>query len=65
MAETLGSLVDKLSIKNLRIWHIDEALESKETPETKKKELQSKKELALKKSEELMEEINQFIAFAI
>ena len=27
MAETLGSLVDKLSIKNLRIWHIEEALE--------------------------------------
>ena len=27
MAETLGSLVDKLSIKNLRIWHLDEALE--------------------------------------
>ena len=29
MAETLGSLVDKLSIKNLRIWHLDEALEEK------------------------------------
>ena len=27
MAETLGSLVDKLSIKNLRIWHLDEVLE--------------------------------------
>lgn len=25
MAETLGSLVDKLSIKNLRLWHLDEA----------------------------------------
>ena len=28
MAETLGSLVDKLSIKNLRLWHIDEAIEA-------------------------------------
>ena len=27
MAETLGSLVDKLSIKNLRIWHLEEVLE--------------------------------------
>ena len=35
MAETLGSLVDKLSIKNLRIWHIDEAIESDETPNLK------------------------------
>ena len=30
MAETLGSLVDKLSIKNLRIWHLEEALEKDE-----------------------------------
>jgi hypothetical protein len=65
MAETLGSLVDKLSIKNLRIWHIDEALESDETPEEKKEELRAKKKLASKQSQELMEEINQFIALAL
>ncbi len=65
MAETLGSLVDKLSIKNLRIWHIDEALESADTPESKKEELRSKKDLAIKQAEDLMQEINEFVALAL
>jgi hypothetical protein len=46
MAETLGSLVDKLSIKNLRIWHLDEALEDEGTPVSKRQELQAKRDLA-------------------
>ena len=44
MAETLGSLVDKLSIKNLRIWHLDEALEQKNTSDYA--ELKAKRDLA-------------------
>ncbi|MBT6409879.1 MAG: DUF4254 domain-containing protein, partial [Nitrospina sp.] len=39
MAETLGSLVDKLSIKNLRIWHLDEALGDEEISASKREEL--------------------------
>ena len=35
MAETLGSLVDKLSIKNLRLWHLDEALEAMSDSDSK------------------------------
>ena len=30
MAESLGSLIDKLSIKNLRYWHLDEVVQAKE-----------------------------------
>ena len=59
MAETLGSLVDKLSIKNLRIWHLDEALEQDNGPE--KEELKAKRDLANKQRENLVGEINDFL----
>ena len=65
MAETLGSLVDKLSIKNLRLWHLDEALEESGGSGDKTRELQAKRELVLKQSQELMEEINAYFAAAL
>jgi len=65
MAETLGSLVDKLSIKNLRLWHLEEALEATSDSDSKKKELQAKRELVLKQSQELTGEINGFFAAAL
>ncbi len=63
MAETLGSLVDKLSIKNLRIWHLDEALENAETSE--RQELQEKRDLADRQRQDLMKEVNGFLAAAL
>ena len=63
MAETLGSLVDKLSIKNLRIWHLDEALQQDNGP--KKEELESKRDLANKQRENLVGEINDFLIAAL
>ena len=65
MAETLGSLVDKLSIKNLRVWHIDEALESGVLSQSQAAELHVKKELAEKQRDELIEEINGFLKLAL
>ena len=62
MAETLGSLVDKLSIKNLRIWHLDEALEQDNG--SKKEELKAKRNLANKQRENLVSEINDFLIAA-
>ena len=59
MAETLGSLVDKLSIKNLRIWHLDEALEQKNTSDYV--ELKAKRDLADKQRQNLVNEINDFL----
>ena len=63
MAETLGSLVDKLSIKNLRIWHLDEALE--EVSDSKRQELQAKRDLADKQRQELAKEIDGFLGAAL
>ena len=60
MAETLGSLVDKLSIKNLRIWHLEEALEKDSGSE----ELKAKRDLADKQRQNLVEEINGFLVAA-
>ena len=61
MAETLGSLVDKLSIKNLRIWHLEEALEK----DSESEELKAKRDLADKQRQNLVEEINGFLVAAL
>ena len=61
MAETLGSLVDKLSIKNLRIWHLEEALEKDSDSE----ELKTKRDLADKQRQNLVQEINGFLVAAL
>ena len=61
MAETLGSLVDKLSIKNLRIWHLEEALEK----DSESEELKAKRDLADKQREKLVQEINGFLVAAL
>ena len=61
MAETLGSLVDKLSIKNLRIWHLEEALEKDSGSE----ELKAKRDLADKQRQNLVKEINGFLVSAL
>ena len=62
MAETLGSLVDKLSIKNLRIWHLDEALEQKNASDYA--ELKARRDLADKQRQNLVSEINDFLVSA-
>jgi hypothetical protein len=61
MAETLGSLVDKLSIKNLRIWHLEEVLEKDSNSE----ELKAKRDLADKQRQNLVQEINGFLVAAL
>ena len=65
MAETLGSLVDKLSIKNLRLWHIDEAMEALDSTDPKREELQAKRQLVVDQSNDLMNEINSFLGAAL
>ena len=67
MAETLGSLVDKLSIKNLRIWHLDEALEEKNASKlihSAYAKLKARRDLADKQRQNLVNEINDFLVSA-
>ena len=63
MAETLGSLVDKLSIKNLRIWHLDEVLENDRA--LNREELEAKRDLADRQRKDLMKEIDCFLDAAL
>ena len=65
MAETLGSLVDKLSIKNLRIWHLDEALGDEEISASKREELKAKRDLADSQRQDLTNEVNGFLGAAL
>ena len=66
MAETLGSLIDKLSIKNLRYWHLDEASQARDASSgPQKQELMTKMELVDRQRKELLEEIDVFLSSAL
>ena len=64
MAETLGSLIDKLSIKNLRYWHLDEDVQAKDASDPQKEELTAKMKLVDRQRKELLEEIDGFLEAA-
>ena len=65
MAETLGSLIDKLSIKNLRYWHLDEDSQGRDASDPQKQELMAKMELVDRQRKELLEEIDVFLSSAL
>jgi hypothetical protein len=68
MAETLGSLVDKLTICDLKIWHCHEKLFGQEAAQQSPNELH---ELATKsvslqnQRERLVDELNEWIRRAV
>ena len=65
MAETLGSLIDKLTIKNLRYWHLDEVVQAKDASASQIKEVKVKMDLVDRQRKELLEEIDAFLGAAI
>ena len=65
MAETLGSLIDKLSIKNLRHWHLDEAIQGKGASDPQTEELKAKLGLVDCQRQDLLSEIDAFLAAAL
>ena len=65
MAETLGSLIDKLSIKNLRYWHLDEDSQARDSSDPQKQELMDKMDLVNRQRKELLEEIDVFLNSAL
>ncbi|KMP10804.1 hypothetical protein UR09_02210 [Candidatus Nitromaritima sp. SCGC AAA799-A02] len=65
MAETLGSLIDKLSIKNLRYWHLDEVIQEKGDSDPQTSELKAKLELVDRQRKDLLEEIDAFLNAAL
>ncbi len=65
MAETLGSLIDKLSIKNLRYWHIDEVIQAKDASDPQMEELKTKRDLVDSQRKDLLGEIDAFLEAAL
>ena len=65
MAETLGSLIDKLSIKNLRYWHLDELIQQEDSSDLKTKELKAKLIIVESQRKDLLNEIDIFLAAAL
>ncbi len=65
MAETLGSLVDKLTIKDLREFYIKKLLDGKKTKKFSQKELKGKLKILQSQKRDLNREIENFIAKAI
>lgn len=63
MAETLGSLIDKLAIKSIRDFHIKRMLQSKKAKFTKY-QLKDKLEILRKQKRSLFKEIEEFIVEA-
>jgi hypothetical protein len=64
MAETLGCLIDKLSIVDLKLWHCQEALDAPEG-EAGREALGAKNDSLLVQRTRLIEEIDQFFAQAM
>ncbi|MFH1459050.1 MAG: DUF4254 domain-containing protein [Candidatus Omnitrophota bacterium] len=63
MSETLGSLVDKLTIKSIREFYLKKSIQSKKS-KFSQKELKSKMKLLKKQKLLLTKEIEQFIVLA-
>ena len=64
MAETLGSLVDKLTIKDIREYHINEMVILKDK-KFSRKELTDKLRALKRQKQEVIQEIDGFIAAAL
>jgi hypothetical protein len=66
MAETLGALIDKLSIVDLKLWHCQEILFAKENQlSSDLEQLRNKNESLLSQRKRLIDEIDQWISNAI
>lgn len=65
MAETLGSLIDKLTIKNLREFYINQLLRNKKRKKFTRGELETKLKILKSQKSSLTSEIRDFMAEAV
>lgn len=63
--ETLGSLIDKLSISNLKIWHLEERRNDHSLPDADRLAAADQLTTANKQRNLLAHEIDQFFASAL
>ena len=65
MAETLGSLVDKLTIANIRLWHLEDTRRDLSLPGRKRLAAADKIALVNQERNDLMDEIDEFLSRAL
>ena len=61
MSETLGSLIDKLTIANLRLWHLEEIKHDDEASDSQVAEVARKIGVVNKQRNALIDEIDEFL----
>jgi len=65
MAETLGSLIDKLTIKNIRLWHLEDTRRDMTLPDSERLDAADKVSVVNQQRNDLIDEIDQFLADAL
>lgn len=65
MAETLGSLIDKLTIANLKVWHAEDVRNDKNLPDEVRLAAADKVTVCNRQRNELVQEIDELFAAAI
>ncbi len=65
MAETLGSLIDKLTIKNIRLWHLEDIRRDRSLPDSERLAAADNVSMVNQQRNDLIDEIDQFLCDAI
>ena len=65
MAETLGTLIDKLTIANLKVWHAEDARNDKSLPDDVRLAAADKVTVCNRLRNELVQEIDELFAAAV
>ncbi len=65
MAETLGSLIDKLTIANIRLWHLEDIRRDRKFSDKKRLEAADKISIVNSERNGLMDEIDEFLYLAL
>ena len=63
--ETLGSLIDKLTIANIRLWHLEDTRRDKSLPDAKRLKAADAVAVVNRQRNKLVDEIDQFFADAV
>ncbi len=65
MAETLGSLVDKLSVANIRLWHLEDKRRDKGLPDEERLAAADAVSVVNNQRNDLIDEIDSFLSGAM
>ena len=65
MAETLGSLIDKLSVANIRLWHLEDKRRDKDLSDHERLAAADAVGVVNNQRNDLMDELDEFLQGAL